>query len=317
MVGSGPESGGTPVGGSRRPSRRPRSSLPAGFDSVPESDAQETWPHGGPTPAEENAAVACPWLYLAADPDGRVGFVTAEHRCEIRPDEIPGPGHQLAYCLGSNHISCPQLRNYEAQRHAAAASARARQGAAAPRAGELAAAAVAKPSIEGFGRPFGIARGRGSAMTRFAWAAAGAVGALVVVAGLALYSTPETLIPDDSSEASVGTGIDVPSSPDSAQLIAPSAGATVGPSGEPGAEASSVSLPELAAGATKPATYTVQPGDTLGKIARGLDVSLVALLAANDISADAVVRVGDQLFVPATAGPPPEGAQPTGDSPED
>jgi LysM repeat protein len=128
-------------------------------------------------------------------------------------------------------------------------------------------------------------------ITRFLWAAAGAVGALVIVAGLALYSTPETLVPDRGTEASVGA------------------------TGAPGAEVSSATLPELAAGATKPSTYTVRPGDTLGKIARDLDISLIALLAANDISADTVVRVEDRLLVPATAGPPPEEAQPTDDSP--
>ncbi len=46
------------------------------------------------------------------------------------------------------------------------------------------------------------------------------------------------------------------------------------------------------------ATYTVQGGDSLWKISRDRGVSLEALLAANNLTRDSVLRVGQQLKIP-------------------
>jgi len=46
-------------------------------------------------------------------------------------------------------------------------------------------------------------------------------------------------------------------------------------------------------------TYVVQPNDTLYRIARRFDVSLEALLQANGLSRDAVLRVGQTLVIPS------------------
>lgn len=52
-------------------------------------------------------------------------------------------------------------------------------------------------------------------------------------------------------------------------------------------------------------SYTVQPGDTLLRIARRFGVSLSALAAANGITNPSFIRVGQQLTIPGEAAPPP------------
>lgn len=54
--------------------------------------------------------------------------------------------------------------------------------------------------------------------------------------------------------------------------------------------------------AQSPATYTVQPGDTLGVIATRLGVDLDALAAANGIADVNVIEVGQVLVIPGGAG---------------
>jgi LysM repeat protein len=49
------------------------------------------------------------------------------------------------------------------------------------------------------------------------------------------------------------------------------------------------------------AAYTVRPGDTLGLIAARHEVSLSALLAANNLTANSVIHPGDKLTLPAGA----------------
>ena len=54
------------------------------------------------------------------------------------------------------------------------------------------------------------------------------------------------------------------------------------------------------------ATYTVRPGDWLGRIADRHNVSLAALLAANNLTGNSVIMPGQQLTVPGgAAGPAP------------
>ncbi len=45
-------------------------------------------------------------------------------------------------------------------------------------------------------------------------------------------------------------------------------------------------------------TYVVQPGDTLASIARDFDVALEDLLAANGLTPQSIIHVGDKLVIP-------------------
>ncbi|MDA1062257.1 MAG: hypothetical protein O2895_05055, partial [Chloroflexi bacterium] len=117
MTESEPASSTTPSGGWRhrpRPVRIVRDDWASDLDGLDLDVSRGERADGSPPPE------ACPWLFVAAEPNARAGFVTDAHRCELRPDVIPGPGHQLAYCLDVNHISCPQLRSYEGRRQTSA-----------------------------------------------------------------------------------------------------------------------------------------------------------------------------------------------------
>ncbi|HET7091615.1 MAG TPA: lamin tail domain-containing protein [Anaerolineae bacterium] len=48
-----------------------------------------------------------------------------------------------------------------------------------------------------------------------------------------------------------------------------------------------------------PFTYAIQSGDTLGDLSLRFDVSLEGLLAANDLSEDAILSVGQEIIIPA------------------
>jgi LysM repeat protein len=95
-----------------------------------------------------------------------------------------------------------------------------------------------------------------------------------------------------------------------------------GPPSE-GAGAGSTDAPEPASGTAAPSefiTHTVQPGDTLSGLALEYDVSIEAILAANDLDNPDSLDVGDVILIPtgetvpvtteippaaATATPPP------------
>jgi len=54
---------------------------------------------------------------------------------------------------------------------------------------------------------------------------------------------------------------------------------------------------------SRPFTYAIQPGDTLGDLAVRYDVSVDDLLAANDLSEDAILSVGQEIIIPASGTP--------------
>lgn len=298
MVDSEPGPGASPVFGWRRASRTPRNVVPAIPPVSHDPGAQRDPPIGAQPPTEQ--LQACPWLYVHADPDARAAFVTDDHRCEIRPDEVPGPGHQLAYCLTPNHVSCPQLRSYEAQRHAAAQERSARQSPLAPAAatGRSSARRLPTPHFDRVQRPVPGPE-RSWVASKLLWTTGGVVATLALVAGLAVVASPGVLSSEPEVEATAQTAA-------SPSLADPGAAdATVVIEGGTLA-ADSAPSPQQAPERLTPLTYTVQPGDTLGKIARDLGISVGDLIDANDITAETVVIVGDQLRVPAPlAGPPP------------
>ena len=352
---AGPE--GTPVGGSRRRSRPPQGAVP--FDPPP-ADADHDPPDRGGWPPSIRPILdkplddACPWLYLHADPDARAAFVTAEHRCEIRPDEVPGPGHQLAYCLTTNHISCPQLRNYEARRRSEAEIARAKQTPPAPPAPPRHEPAPALADFRASLVSGRSSRSSGGFMaSRFAWGAMGALGALVIIAGVALYANPNDVssadpgsapaslpqagvpTPDATTRLAAPPPADSPTStpPVEAPTEAASTNPDAGPTGsdaEPEAAVNETqdsldSLSALGPGAeaepavptetpTPPPVYIVRSGDTLGQIAQNLGINVIALAAANNITTSTLIFVGDQLLLPVEApATPPLAGDPTSD----
>ena len=59
--------------------------------------------------------------------------------------------------------------------------------------------------------------------------------------------------------------------------------------------------PLASAPAAKPGSYTVVKGDTLGKIANAHGVTLNALLGANNLNRDSIIRPGQDLVIPVPA----------------
>ncbi|HCB37431.1 MAG TPA: hypothetical protein DEP66_04340 [Acidimicrobiaceae bacterium] len=64
--------------------------------------------------------------------------------------------------------------------------------------------------------------------------------------------------------------------------------------------------PELTTTTTEPVVqrrvYVVQPGNTLGQIAKSFGTTVEELMAENG-KEDTVLRIGEQLIIPPTAGP--------------
>ncbi|MDA0352740.1 MAG: LysM peptidoglycan-binding domain-containing protein [Chloroflexi bacterium] len=288
---------------------------------------------GSTTPALQ----ACPWLYLHTDADSRASHVTADHRCEIRSDEVPGPGHQLAYCLSTNHVSCPQLLSYEARRHATTEGARPEPVATSAGYEELRKTrADLRASLIGAPRPpNAVQHSRGTLAGRVRWLAAGALGALALVAAFTVYgnnsatsdpdadaaartSTVATPFPTNTQDAAAAA-VQLPSTPDivNSESLFDRTGATgqgssplAGPEQRPnGTAASGVPTASPTAEPTPrptneptpvppPTTYIVQVGDTLGQIAQSLGIDILTLAQANGMTTETFIYEGDVLQLP-------------------
>ena len=98
------------------------------------------------------------------------------------------------------------------------------------------------------------------------------------------------------------------------QLVIPASGAPIQPISTP----SPTPLPPAAAptatqapatkappASGKATTYTIQSGDSLMAIANRFNITLDALLAANKLSVKSVLRIGQQLVIPASGAPIP------------
>ncbi len=278
------------------------------------------------TKAQVGAAVRtttvepCPRLHLASDPEAQAPHVTDDHRCQLRLDLVPDPGHQLAYCLSANHVSCPHFRGYESQ-------LRARMPSVADTGPAWAPPRSAAP---------GPAPPAGNWRDRVAWAAGVALVALAAAGVLVfLYATPNaqlTVLPETASAAPesrslLSAGTPAPLSETEAittatagDLAAASPPAEVDPAAEPAssgiagveegdAAASSSSFSTEVPAETQPpepvpvSVYVVKFGDTLLGIAFQSGLSLDALVEANALDPDAVIWVGQRLLVPQLAGP--------------
>jgi LysM repeat protein len=83
--------------------------------------------------------------------------------------------------------------------------------------------------------------------------------------------------------------------------IGPQATPTAAPRPSPppiAAPEASASAPEPAPEPARPSTYVVEPGDSLGGIARELGTTIDALIAANNLDDADTLYIGQELVVP-------------------
>jgi hypothetical protein len=83
--------------------------------------------------------------------------------------------------------------------------------------------------------------------------------------------------------------------------IGPQATPTAAPRPSPppiAAPEASASAPEPAPEPARPSTYVVEPGDSLGGIARELGTTIDALIAANNLEDADTLYIGQELVVP-------------------
>ncbi len=96
---------------------------------------------------------------------------------------------------------------------------------------------------------------------------------------LLILSAWDARSPAAPNPVSVGQSTPAPAAPVATPIEKPTLAPTTAPSG--------------------PFTYAIQSGDTLGDLALRFDVSLEDLLAANDLSEDAILSVGQEIIIPA------------------
>ena len=280
-------------------------------------------PPSTPAPAaadERTAAPAvCPWLYLEGDPAANADHVIDSHRCELRPELAPDPGHQLAYCLSSNHFSCPHLRSYTERRRRGAVG-----GPTILPVGGL----PGRPSAQAPWAPAATAAPAASEswLNRGGWATLGELIALVVFGLLTLlYATPgappgatsDAVAPAATANAGglLALGQPAPAllTPDQLEGLANPADEAAAPDAPaameapladetPTAEAEAgPSVDDDTAAATPeppPESYVVQPGDTLLLIAYQFGISVDSLLRANGLNFFSPIYSGQTLTLP-------------------
>ena len=310
MTDSIPRPGGGLDGGWRhrpRPVRQVRADLP---DVLGASSSGEGSDASNSAPPE-----ACPWLYLATEPNARAAFVVDTHRCELRPDVVPGPGHQLGYCLTTNHPSCPQLRAYEAQRQAEAQSQPPQPQPVPPGPAQPPIAAAIAPQPPAPASDW---------IGRAPWLVVGALSAVVVVLVLTLaYAAPggRTATADPPGVTAPHTARDVRrrgprprhadpgrcrdragrSSRRGRRNLGRRSRGRRSASGEAADAADAPADETPSEPEVQLIAYIVEPGDTLLTISWKFGVTVDDLLAANDLDFDSPIYFGLPLVVPIPA----------------
>jgi LysM repeat protein len=121
------------------------------------------------------------------------------------------------------------------------------------------------------------------------------------------------------AETGLNTGVETPTADQQTATAASTPTSTATPTLPPSPTATAVpptaTVPPPAATATpaagnKAKTYRIQSGDTLSGIAQRFDVSLDALLAANRITANTTLRIGQELVIPGAGVPAASSATP-------
>jgi LysM repeat protein len=133
-----------------------------------------------------------------------------------------------------------------------------------------------------------------------------ATGAIAITGTVAATGTiAATGTPPPTATATAIPTTEPTSTPVQVPTQAPTA---VPPSPTPTATKAAAAQATPASG--KQTTYVIQSGDTLSVIADRFNVSLDALLAANQLTAKSVLRIGQQLIIPVSGAPIPPTATP-------
>lgn len=273
-------------------------------------------------PEQDEFASVCPYLGLADDADSHATYATEAHRCYRMPTATRiASGHQETYCLGANHETCPVFlgegvsgppavqRQVPRPLQPAAPPIRPSREAA-PRATAPRPAAQRpprRPALTGTTGP----RPRSGGISMPAATIGLFVMAIVVIAiafliqravndnGDNKLSVSEQFQTAQALRTAAGTPGGQPTLPPATQtaLASQSPQAQTPGTGTPATTRTTTPGTTTPAGGTK--TYTVQAGDTCGKIAADNNITLQQLMNANNITnPDCPINVGDVLKIP-------------------
>ncbi|MCA9843875.1 MAG: LysM domain-containing protein [Dehalococcoidia bacterium] len=258
----------------------------------------------------------CEYLGLADDADSHATYATEAHRCYKLPNPTRiATGHQESYCLGANHVNCPVFQGEGVPQTR-------------PAAGVPAAAPDAGPPVAA---PAGTARGQrrppqpgqrrrqqsgtlgprprsgGISMpvaTIGLFALAIALVALAFLIQRALsdgdggdltpaetFATTQALNATQTAQAGGGNETQQPG-----QTQTQGTGETPGNGQTQTTEPQATNTPTNGGGGGT--TYEVVSGDTCGAIASQFDTTVPEIIAANDLSEDCAINVGQVLKIP-------------------
>jgi len=283
---------------------------------------------------QEEYSAVCPYLGLADDADSHATYATEAHRCYRLPNptRIATP-HQEKHCLGANHVTCPVYLGEGVPQprpaSGAAAAAPVAAAAAAPAATSAPEAPVRGPRPGQKQRPQGEPRPKrpANAGTLGPRPRAGGISMPVMTVGLfalaivivGIAFAIQRLVDDgDNGGISPSDTVATAAAVDKTRTAQAAGGQQTQPSGTqtPGANqtASGTRTPGTTTqtpngtrtpGATGTAgngakTYKVEAGDFCGTIAADHNVTLAALLAANNMTeADCSnLQIGQELKIP-------------------
>lgn len=275
-------------------------------------------------PDQDEFASVCPYLGLADDADSHATYATEAHRCYRMPTATRiASGHQETYCLGANHETCPVFmgegvsgppavqRQVPPPRQQPAVPPIRPSREAAPRGGAPRPAAQRPPRRP---QPAGTAgpRPRSGGISMPAATIGLFVMAVVVIA--IAFLIQRAVNDDGGGKLSVSEQFQTaqalktsaPGTPGGQQTLPPAtqtALATQSPQGQTPGPGTATTTRTGTPGTTTPGagtkTYTVQAGDTCGKIASDNNITLQQLMTANNITnPDCPINVGDVLKLP-------------------
>jgi LysM repeat protein len=277
---------------------------------------------------QDEFAQVCPYLGLADDADSHATYATEAHRCYRLPTPTRiATGHQDAYCLGEQHVTCPVYLGEGIPRAAPAAAAAAGSGAgpareAAPK--PLAARGGKAPEGNGIGRTVpgpGAGRprrpatgGPGALSPRpraggisMPVATIGLFAMAIIVVGIAFaisravgdgdngtLTAPERFATNVAQTRAAGGSATQPTAEGQATQAPAQATATATPAGN------ATAPPRTATPGGTARTYTVKAGDNCSVIANQNGITVPALMQANpSINAECTnLAEGQELTLP-------------------
>lgn len=287
----------------------------------------------GPDPTR----VRCPFVGLADDQQSRFSFPHPAHRCfGLRRPKAIAPPYQTTFCLTPSYAGCTIYRRVAAG-GGQPVVARGADVDAVARAGTAPAERIKPPATRS---PVWLVAGVSvllvvAAVLAYRIVTAGGglmAGSLtttpeppVAVATAEVPVTPEGSIAPDQTIPSETLGTTVPGgtptatpAPTGAASALPSAPPSASTSASPPASPPSPSpspsggvTPSPQAASPSPTVgvgfrrYTVQPGDSLSRIALRYGTSIAEIARLNSIKERSIILVGQQLIIPRSLAPSP------------